>query len=237
MNITSENLEGFRAVLWIVGIAFVLSLTIPFAQAQNKTASLFATDSKPYGLTYSQWAGKWWKWFDEIPKSASPATDKTGANCAVGQSGPVWFLSGTTGGSAERTCTVPAGKAILFAPLNSECSYAEFPSLKTESDLLSCAKHFQDEVTSLQASVDGVTLQGLGAYRVQTPLFNETFPVDNIAGAPPGPTQGVGDGNWVFIKPLPPGKHEIYLSGASTDITATAVNNFANEARYHIIVK
>ena len=67
------------------------------------------------------------------------------------QSGPVWFLAGTFGGKAERTCTIPSGKAILFPPINTECSYKENPMLKTESDLRACAKHLQDETTQMQA--------------------------------------------------------------------------------------
>ena len=38
----------------------------------------------------------------------------------VGQSGSVWFLAGIFGGgSATRTCAVPAGKALYFPVLNS----------------------------------------------------------------------------------------------------------------------
>jgi hypothetical protein len=79
-------------------------------------------------------------------------------------------------------------------------------------------------------------LQVLDKYRVQSSLFNFTFPKDNVAGVPAGPTQGLSDGNWIFLKPLAPDKHEIYFSGASVDFITTGTNNFADEARYNLTV-
>jgi hypothetical protein len=64
-------------------------------------------------------------------------------------------LAGTFGGAVERTCTIPSGKAIMFSPINSECSYAEYPDEKTETDLLECAKTFQDQTTSAQVTING----------------------------------------------------------------------------------
>jgi hypothetical protein len=37
--------------------------------------------------------------------------------------------------------------------------------------------------------------------RIVSPLFNVTFPEDNIFGAPAGMTKAVSDGNWVFLRP------------------------------------
>jgi hypothetical protein len=40
-------------------------------------------------------------------------------DCSIGQSGPVWFLAGTTGGApVVRGCTVPKGKELFFSLLN-----------------------------------------------------------------------------------------------------------------------
>ena len=81
--------------------------------------------------------------------------------------------------------TIPAGKAILFSPINVECSYAEFPDLKTESDLRACAKSGQDLATEFEVSIDGVNLQNLQNYRIQSPLFDLTLPQDNVFGLSP----------------------------------------------------
>jgi hypothetical protein len=94
---------------------------------------------------------------------------------ALKQSGPVWFLSGTFGGSATRVSTIPSGKAILFSLMNAECDYTAKPNLKTESQLLACAKSENDGITGLDATVDGVKTPGLSNFRVQSPLFNLTY--------------------------------------------------------------
>ena len=47
-----------------------------------------------------------------IPSKDSPALDKTGENCGIGQSGPVWFLAGVTGGKAN-------GHGMIFRSMES----------------------------------------------------------------------------------------------------------------------
>jgi hypothetical protein len=238
--LTILNNYGQAIPILIVVIGFLLAhVPYPFAMAQSNglNAAVFQPNSKPYGIPYAEWTAKWWQWANYIPTPLNPVSDKTGQNCAQSQNGPVWFLAGTAGGKAERTCTIPSGKAILFPTINSECSYKENPTSKTESDLRTCAKHFQDETTQMQASVDGVPLLNPQMYRVQTPLFNETFPGINGAGVSAGSTQAVADGNWVFLKPLAAGMHEIHFSGVSVDFTSTGTNTFATDVTYHITVQ
>jgi hypothetical protein len=68
------------------------------------------------------------------------------------------YLTSTYKHPVDRYCTIPAGKAILFTILNSECSYAEFPSLKTEKQLRQCSKEMQDSVIHVQATLDGINV-------------------------------------------------------------------------------
>jgi hypothetical protein len=176
--------------------------------------AVFPANSKPYGLTYGDWTAKWWQWGYSIPKDINPAYDDTGKNCVQKQNGSVWFLAGTYGHPVNRKCDIPAGKAILFPILNSECSFAEFPKLKTLSELRICAKTIQDQVSSLKASVDGVPIPSLQEYRIQSPPLNFTLPKNNILELPANvTTQAIADGNWVFLKPLFPGSHKITFRG------------------------
>jgi hypothetical protein len=228
----------FPIIMACVILVLVMPEIIPFvpAESSSNNQNVFTIDSKPYNLTYSEWTAKWWQWAFSTPKQVNPVLDEDGKNCAQGQSGPVWFLAGTFGGSVVRECTIPAEKSIMFPILNSECSYAEFPNLKTESELRDCAKTFQDQVTQIEATIDGVGLQGLEKYRVQSPLFNLTLPENNALGIQVLSTQAVSDGNWVFLKPLTPGKHEIHFRGSSVDFTTTSTNTFATETTYHLTV-
>ena len=79
---------------------------------------------------------------------------------------------------------IPAGKAVLFSPINSECSYAEFPNLKTEADFELVPRLQEDHVTSMQVTVDGVTVRDLDKYQVQSPLIRFVFPKNNVVGVP-----------------------------------------------------
>jgi hypothetical protein len=162
----------------IGGLFIIIIYPSQSAEAQNSVspnALVFPVDSKPYGKSYADWSAIWWQWLLSIPKDKSPAGDSTGENYGTNQQGPIWFLAGTFGGAAERTCTIPSGRAIIFSALNSECSYAEYPDEKTESDLLECAKTFQDQTTSAQVTINGTAVENLDKFRIQSPLFNALF--------------------------------------------------------------
>lgn len=219
-----------------IGIGFIIQVAISSTEGVNISQSVYPVNSKPYGLTYGEWTAKWWQWVLSIPTQDNPGVDETGEKCAVGQNNTnVWFLAGTGGGQVTRTCTVPAGKAILFPILNVECDYLS-PDMKTESDLRICAKDDQDKATNLQATVNGVAIPDLKTFRVQSPLFNATIPKDNIIGLPPATTQAISDGFWILLKPLPAGQHEIHFTGSLVDFTSTGPMNFVSDAKYDITV-
>src|ERR1051325_2933921 len=83
----------------------------------NSNPGILPPGSSAYGHSYGEWAALWWQWVLAIPADENPLTDTTGEFCDVGQAGPVWFLAGTFGSSVERSCTIPAGKAI-FVPVH-----------------------------------------------------------------------------------------------------------------------
>lgn len=217
-------------------IGLILLFTVGKSVLSQEQPS-YQVDSEPFGTSYEDWTAKWWEWLLSIPTSENPAVDTTGEYCGVGQNGSVWFLAGTTGGKNLRTCTIPSGVSILMPILNSECSTAEFPDLKTEAGLRDCAKNFQDQTQQLEFVLDGKPFEESEIPRVVTPLFNVTFPEDNIFGAPAGMTEAVSDGNWVFLRPLPEGEHEIVAKGVSLDVTTTATNTFVSDVTYHLTMQ
>jgi hypothetical protein len=83
----------------------------------------------------------------------------------------------------------------------------ENPTVKSESELISCAKQDNNRATNLQATLDGHKLQQLDKYRVVSPLVDVTFPENNLFGATPGHSQMV-----VFLQPLSKGNHELHFS-------------------------
>lgn len=228
---------GKSWTLLIFGLSIIVILVATAALGGIASGlQTFPAGSTPYGLPYGQWTAKWWTWAMSIPSSINPLADTTGINCAQGQTGPVWFLAGTTGGHAERTCTIPTGKAILFPVVNTECSYAEFPKLTSESALRQCAVSEQNNVQNAQAKVDGVLLQASQMPRVQSPLFSFVFPKNNIFGAPAGPSQSVSDGIWVFLPNLAPGAHTIEFKAIEGSFTTTSAVNSVQDVLYHLTV-
>jgi len=176
---------------------------------------MYRIDEHPFGKSWEEWATKWWKWFLSISKNNHPACDKTGEKANLNQDDPnVWFLAGTTGGSAERTIVIPSDKAIFFPIINITTSYLENPNLKTEEDMSSFVRGHMREIARKEATIDGQSVPISENHRAQSPLFEFSFPTNNIYGAQDGVTQGIGDGYWLFLKPLSKGIHHVSTSGA-----------------------
>ena len=217
------------------------STSIPQESIDNTTtigiAKVFVPNSKPYNKTYGEWNQIWWEWAQKETIENNPIFDPTGEKCAVNQNDTnVWFLTGTTGGSLERDCIIPVSKAIFLPLLNIECSTAEDPSLTTEEALRNCARNYAPDRARviLKASVDGQEIPDLEKYWTESSLYNYTLPLNNIWGAPAGPTQQVAAGYYLMLEPLPPGKHILHFGGVLIDLTGT--QTFANEVIYNLTV-
>ncbi len=191
----------------------------------------YEPNESPFGKTWGEWTAEWWKWALSLPKSQNPVTDTTGENASYNQQADVWFLAGTFGGLAERSCEIPAGRAIFFPVSCNETSYAECPSFRTEEELRAFARADIDQVKTIMATVDGQRLPDSDLRRLESPPFEIALPEGNVIGAPPGKTKSKSDGHWVFLKPLPVGRHEIhFFSTCRTDALWV-------EARYYLTVR
>jgi len=219
-------------MLTLVGLAFL----VPLAYSDNTNPSLFSIDSTPYGVSNSDWSIKWWKWFMQIPQDQNPATDKTGARCAINQNETnVWFTTGVLEGSAERTCKIPAGKAVFFAH-GIECSTIE-NKLNTDQELKKCAVDgLPTLVGSLQASLDGIPLKDLTRYRVTSQPFDVYFPPNNVWGVASGETRSAADTYIIFLKPLPEGNHVFEFKASSPINPLSPTPAHALEVKYNLIV-
>lgn len=191
----------------------------------------------PGPAPYSNLAANWWQWALSAPTPTNPLIDPDGRNCATGQSGSTWFLAGTTGGTAERTCTVPRGKSIFFpvvngawnAFINDPATTKALPNMRAG---IACI--VGDNVFS--ASVDGTPVTPV--YE-QSRVFTVQLPADNIFGAVPSgdpatqlvvknlllaPSSDLG--YYVLLRPLSPGQHTISFSNVanttcSSDLSVT----------------
>ena len=234
--------------------AMLLSATGVFAQVTNSLdcnqgghgngcpmVGVYPPGSNPLGVTYGEWTARWWQWLLSIPGPVNPNLDTTGANCAQGQSGPVWFLAGrfSSGPRTVRACTVPENKLILLPIANvwfgdgvNDCN--GMGPLRPDPKLPNCPPMFApvdfnkpngwSPVTSLVAgwennpplplelTVDGIPLQDPLAYRALAPQFSYKLPRNSLNGNPAGTYGPSGsDGYWVMLAPLQPGRHTIHF--------------------------
>lgn len=204
------------ALTLILALAF-LAPALTSTGAEPEQAPVFPPNVDPYGRTYGEWAADWWKWALEEPTSTNPLLDETGARCAIGQQGQVWFLAGLiSSGKVTRRCTVPAGTALLFPVANSFA--CNDPGAQVgEEELRDIASQIRS-AHKLHARIDGVAVRDIDChYFEESEVFNVTLPADNIFGAPSGLYDPCVDaGYYLMVKPLPPGEHKIEF-GAKLD--------------------
>src|SRR5262245_30885061 len=117
--------------LW-QSIAVAIALTVAASASADDNfggRKVVDPDQEFYGKTYSQLVDEWTNWFVKEPIATNPAFDPDGRFCDKNQKGKVWFLTGTFEGIADRTCEIPAGKAIFLSLGGTFVSFApEFPS-------------------------------------------------------------------------------------------------------------
>ena len=159
--------------------------------------------------------------------------DETGAYASQGQSGSVWFLAGVFNatGTAERTVTIPPGKALFF-PIVNDVWISTLPTDPTTADTIRpLIKPVVDAATDLACEIDGVAVKNLGQYRTESPLFDVTVPANNIFGLDPG-TYGpsMDEGYYLMVAPLNAGKHSIHFHGSLPTLP------FTLDITYHITV-
>jgi hypothetical protein len=63
-------------------------------------------------------AARWLQWAHSMPSESSPISDPDGQHAAVNQPDDVWFLAGTSGGSADRRAAVPVDRPLFFPLFN-----------------------------------------------------------------------------------------------------------------------
>lgn len=145
-----------------------------------------------------------------IPKNQHPESNANVTKCPVGESGQVSFLTHSYQGKSQFTCTIPAAHAILVPISSGECTTDEAHS-NLPADLINCASE-GDKYLTFDATIDGLRLNGIDQNYATTKIFNVTIPADNAFGLKPGTFKdGVG-GYFAFLKPLPPGEHNISIN-------------------------
>ena len=211
--------------------------TAAAAEETNPNPALFPKDARPYGRSIERWAERLWIWEYAQPFDHSPLFDRTGADCAVGQEGPVWFLDAVPGGSlgskVTRRCTIPAHRALLLAlssALNDypcpDPTFKPAPGETLFDFLLDAIAPLIDKSGSFEVTLDGTQIKNVLSYRYTSDdvfYFKGDLSLKAAYDScVTGQLQaGVADGHFLMFKPLTPGNHTIVVNGH--DMTGMAV--------------
>lgn len=239
-------------------IAAVATSTITLGQNQNPT--VVPPYANPYGASYDEWGARWLQWIFSIPAVAptglpNPQFSDGAVDCGYRQpshegTDRVWFLAGricldpackNTITTAHRSCTIPDDKALFFPLLNSWADDTDNPpdhfTAQELADLIAPGL----DGAILHASIDGVPVSNLSAYRAPRAGFEMTLPrVDNLyqllGEDVPGtfwPNTNIKpvaqDGYYLMVNPLPAGNHTINFGGE-------LLNGFQIDITYDIFV-
>lgn len=231
-----------RTIKSLCALALGLGWGANLALAGGKTGPvIWPPDTKPYGMSCGEWAVDWWQWALSIPQDLNPLNDSTGENATQGQpDGPVFFLAGTMGGGAERTVTVPAGKALFFPVVNSIWvnleDFGDAPwSPKQEAFARRVIGKTIDNVYDVSCEIDGWVVKDILDYRCRTAQQDEFMvwmPDSSLWGLPGPATYGpsVDDGIYLMLAPLPAGQHTIHF-------TAAGATDPSVDVTYHLTVE
>ena len=190
--------------------ACTLGASLAIAGATEPAASAPRTRIVTPELT-----ARWWQWAMYLPRDSNPVADTTGAFCAMGQRGDVWFLAGGFGSSkVRRTCAVPAGSSVVFPLIN----MVYWPSADgvdrfTCAQARDAAKLNNDTAIDLFAELDGRPLPRTSRQRVATVDCFDVFERMPAARKPYKAWPAATDGYWVWLDPLPPGRHVLTFGG------------------------
>ena len=240
-----------RAAVVLYGL--VLLCTPSAASAASRPVVI-----PPVGKVYNVLGVAWWKYALSRPAATNPLRDSTGAHCADGQSGPVFFLVGGEGSAtAERTCTVHGLKALFFPIINTidfHTPQGDVPDNNTTPQLvyqefLGNTRNRSGNLSAsgLHANVDGSEIANL--HPANTPYracalpvngcfpgaFSFTMPADNLfdfAHEPAGTYfPALQDGYYLLLAPLAPGRHTIKFGG-----NAFFGAPFSQDITYHLVI-
>ena len=105
-----------NTTIWPSVVAGIgLMVAVASAEAAGNSSKVVKPGEQFFGKSYNELASEWTNWLAVEPIATNPAFDPDGQFCDRNQHGKVWFLASTFGGVVNRTCEMPAGKAIFIS--------------------------------------------------------------------------------------------------------------------------
>lgn len=215
----------------VLGLLMLVMMTPAWADGKGESSVLIKKQH-----IYGDLVGEWWQWAWE---NCCGMFDEGEVDCSLGQSGRVWFLAGTFGGTAERSCTIPRKKS-LFIPLVNYFIFYEAGVDPEELDLT-----LEEKRIFLDGQIGGGSLSEPEAVAALAAYLADLEPPDLVGsrstaacdlhatldGEPlvfttpivrgqSGPftittdNEALADGFYILLPPLDSGLHELKFGGA-----------------------
>jgi hypothetical protein len=195
---------------------------------------LFSKDEKPFGLSYDDWASKFWNHW--ISKNTDQATPKSGGCLIVNndnKSDSLVMLMETAdvGFPPQQVCKISSKQGIMIPLWIAWCDTGANKGY-SDQQLTECARRANLGNIVSDVKVDGFPVAKLDVrqtlisgsldYKINSLTnvtqfdskgFNLTIPPDtHKPNQVTGTWRAVSDGWWVFLKPLSTGQHSIFYN-------------------------
>lgn len=128
--------------------------------------------------------------------------------CAVNQPADVWFLVGTAGNIARRSCRIPAGRRIV-APVG----------IRMTTDPVDCEDEAMAYARPAKATLNG---RPVALERVDKQLISVQTAPGNRVQPEGGLLERFVCGSWLAIDALSPGKYVLQLDGYDGQFDSTS---------------
>ena len=195
----------FLFPLAVLGASLLAASPAIAAEASAITAVINADDivlDRPQ----VEWSQAYLQWIASFARAASPISDASGASCATGQQGDVWFLATSDGTSpVTRICSVPPGKT-LFVPIASTMERSGNKEPICDSMARIADHTITQRVSHMVMTIDGLAVDNLDSHRLAT---GACFALGVRQSPRIAAATTVADGYYVMLRPLAPGLHTI----------------------------
>jgi hypothetical protein len=184
------------------------------ANALAATASAaphpLSSATKVAGKRVDAYPNLWWQWVNRKRWGAQAFQDPTGAQCALNQAGPVWFLAGTDGtDEARRHCRIPSGKYVFLPIITMFATSVPGTPLSCAQAKAKVAAN-NSRASATEISLDGMQFK-LDGLRMAGDCFNAYEFADYMNNArfyfP-----AASDGYWLMLPPLSKGRHVLRVN-------------------------
>ncbi len=182
------------------------------AGASSGGMEVLGPDADVNGMSTADLLGMYAVGVVETPADDSSMVDP--AKCDMGLSTASVYFAPTPGEPGDRstTCTMSADQTLLVVPTSAFCIDA--PEAGGTADT-ACLDSLWD-LTSSSLTIDGVEVEGLDAYEVDSEVIDVTLPEGNLFEedheVPAGASRTIARGQVVLVQGLTPGGHTVVLA-------------------------